>query len=95
MSDIPTLKPFEHFLYNTHTETVRLMPGNYAVCYRPCKHWICDPDQGIPYPLRMELFSILTQFHTIRWGCGEDVARAFNERIPKEGTVDNVDKPVA
>lgn len=83
MSEKPELKAEERFVYCPNTDTVRLKPGNFCVCYRPVNHWVCDPDQGISYPLRMEVFSIITLYHTIRWGNGEDVARAFNERIPR------------
>lgn len=82
-------------MFHPNSKTIRLMPGNFEIAFEKFGRWVVDPDQEVPYLLRMELFSIVTQFHTIRWGNGDSVAWAFNQRIPKEEATGIIDNPAS
>lgn len=83
MTDLPQVQHQRHFEYCSYSNTVRLMPENYMVTFHHGGKWVCDPDTGMPYRLRMDVFSTMTTSHNLRWGSGEDLAAALN-KIPRE-----------
>ena len=77
----PILKPGEAFYMCTFSDTVRFEPANYVVCFKHCGHWVCDPDVGMRLSVKLEVFTVLTQSHNLRWGSGEQLAAFMNKHM--------------
>lgn len=67
------------FVFESQSNTIRLLPQNYCVIIKRDNRWVMDCDVAVDTNIAVSVFTEMHTQHNVRYGSGQEIVRYLNE----------------